>query len=112
LRFPREPYAWSALPAIAFPKVLIHTACNDGGGNERPSRTAHREDTIMRNGTFMWNGTFHLCAAVALALTASSAQAQKKYDSGATDTEIKIGQTVPFSGPASAYARRRRRQRP
>ena len=30
--------------------------------------------------------------------------AQKKYDTGATDTEIKIGQTSPFSGPASAYA--------
>jgi ABC-type branched-subunit amino acid transport system substrate-binding protein len=34
----------------------------------------------------------------------SSAHAQKKYDPGASDTEIKIGQTVPFSGPASAYA--------
>ena len=42
--------------------------------------------------------------AVALALSASSAQAQKNYDPGATDTEVKIGQTVPFSGPASAYA--------
>jgi branched-chain amino acid transport system substrate-binding protein len=42
--------------------------------------------------------------AVALALTASQAQAQKKYDPGASDTEIKVGQTVPFSGPASAYA--------
>jgi ABC-type branched-subunit amino acid transport system substrate-binding protein len=42
--------------------------------------------------------------AVAIALSASSAYAQKKYDTGATDTEIKIGQTVPFSGPASAYA--------
>src|SRR5213076_2098197 len=30
--------------------------------------------------------------------------AQKKYDTGASDTEIKIGQTVPFSGPASPYA--------
>jgi ABC-type branched-subunit amino acid transport system substrate-binding protein len=40
----------------------------------------------------------------AMALSASSAHAQKKYDVGATDTEIKIGQTVPFSGPASAYA--------
>ena len=30
--------------------------------------------------------------------------AQKKYDTGATDTEIKIGQTNPFCGPASAYA--------
>ena len=34
----------------------------------------------------------------------SPALAQKKYDPGATDTEIKIGQTAPFSGPASAYA--------
>jgi branched-chain amino acid transport system substrate-binding protein len=54
----------------------------------------------------MRNGLFHLFAgtAVAIALSASSAYAQKKYDSGATDAEIKIGQTVPFSGPASAYA--------
>jgi branched-chain amino acid transport system substrate-binding protein len=54
----------------------------------------------------MRNGIFHLVTgtAIALALSASSAFAQKKYDAGATDTEIKIGQTVPFSGPASAYA--------
>jgi ABC-type branched-subunit amino acid transport system substrate-binding protein len=54
----------------------------------------------------MRNGTFHLVAAsaLALALSASSALAQKKYDSGASDTEIKVGQTAPFSGPASAYA--------
>ena len=42
--------------------------------------------------------------AVAIGLAAWPAAAQKKYDTGATDTEIKIGQTVPFSGPASAYA--------
>ena len=29
---------------------------------------------------------------------------QKKYDPGATDTEIKIGNIMPYSGPASAYA--------
>jgi branched-chain amino acid transport system substrate-binding protein len=54
----------------------------------------------------MRNGIFRLATAtaVAIALSASSAYAQKKYDTGATDTEIKIGQTVPFSGPASAYA--------
>ena len=33
-----------------------------------------------------------------------NALAQKKYDPGATDTEIKIGNTAPYSGPASAYA--------
>ncbi len=32
-----------------------------------------------------------------------SAVAQKKYDSGAGDSEIKIGQTMPYSGPGSAY---------
>ncbi|MET0678522.1 MAG: branched-chain amino acid ABC transporter substrate-binding protein, partial [Bradyrhizobium sp.] len=38
------------------------------------------------------------------ALAVPAAAAEKKYDTGATDTEIKIGQTVPLSGPASAYA--------
>jgi branched-chain amino acid transport system substrate-binding protein len=41
-------------------------------------------------------------AATALALHLS-ALAQKKYDPGASDTEIKIGQSMPYSGPASAY---------
>jgi ABC-type branched-subunit amino acid transport system substrate-binding protein len=38
-----------------------------------------------------------------LAATGGSALAQKKYDTGATDTEIKIGNIMPYSGPASAY---------
>jgi branched-chain amino acid transport system substrate-binding protein len=45
-------------------------------------------------------------ASVAIALFAAStsaALAQKKYDAGATDTEIKIGNIMPYSGPASAY---------
>jgi ABC-type branched-subunit amino acid transport system substrate-binding protein len=41
-------------------------------------------------------------AALGLAL-ALPAGAQKKYDTGASDTEIKIGNTIPYSGPASAY---------
>lgn len=41
-----------------------------------------------------------LCAAV---VTTNSALAQKKYDPGVTDTEIKIGNIMPYSGPASAY---------
>jgi ABC-type branched-subunit amino acid transport system substrate-binding protein len=41
-------------------------------------------------------------AALGLAL-ALPAVAQKKYDTGASDTEIKIGNTIPYSGPASAY---------
>jgi branched-chain amino acid transport system substrate-binding protein len=46
-------------------------------------------------------------AAVLIACTVlagTPALAQKKYDPGASDTEIKIGQTVPFSGPYSVYA--------
>src|ERR1700742_968484 len=42
-------------------------------------------------------------AAVLGAALAMPAFAQKKYDTGASDTEIKVGQTIPLSGPASAY---------
>jgi len=38
-----------------------------------------------------------------IAAASVSAAAQKKYDTGATDTEIKIGNIMPYSGPASAY---------
>ena len=44
-----------------------------------------------------------LAAFAVIAATSSSALAQKKYDIGATDTEIKIGNIMPYSGPASAY---------
>jgi ABC-type branched-subunit amino acid transport system substrate-binding protein len=43
-------------------------------------------------------------AILGLTLTAIPSQAQKKYDLGASDTEIKIGNLAPYSGPASAYA--------
>ena len=42
-------------------------------------------------------------AFIMLAASSSGALAQKKYDTGATDTEIKIGNIMPYSGPASAY---------
>ncbi len=43
-------------------------------------------------------------AALLASAHASGAHAQKKYDPGATDTEIKVGNIMPYSGPASAYA--------
>ncbi|MET3338091.1 branched-chain amino acid ABC transporter substrate-binding protein [Bradyrhizobium ottawaense] len=46
----------------------------------------------------LWTG-LALCTAMS-----SPALAQKKYDSGASDTEIRIGNIMPYSGPASAYA--------
>lgn len=39
-----------------------------------------------------------------LAFAISPTYAQKKYDRGASDTEIKIGNIMPYSGPASAYS--------
>ncbi|BAM88066.1 putative branched-chain amino acid ABC transporter periplasmic binding protein [Bradyrhizobium oligotrophicum S58] len=54
----------------------------------------------------MRNGTTALAALALLSLawTAPALSAEKKYDTGASDGEIKVGQTVPLSGPASAYA--------
>src|SRR5438309_4910900 len=48
-------------------------------------------------------GKFLSVAAVLVTALALPALAQKKYDPGASDTEIKIGNTNPYSGPASAY---------
>jgi branched-chain amino acid transport system substrate-binding protein len=51
----------------------------------------------------------HSCRSVAISLSAlllvgvSTVQAQKKYDTGASDTEIKVGNIAPYSGPVSAY---------
>src|SRR5262249_61067860 len=41
--------------------------------------------------------------AVLIAVAGNPATAQKRYDPGASDTKIKIGNIVPYSGPASAY---------
>lgn len=48
-----------------------------------------------------WN--YLIPALGALALSAAPALAQKKYDTGASDTEIKIGMAMPYSGPVSSY---------
>src|SRR6266850_2013032 len=42
-------------------------------------------------------------ATLGMVVAATSAWSQKKYDPGATDTEIKIGQAMAYSGPVSAY---------
>ena len=55
----------------------------------------------MQNWTFVRS---LVLAGTVVALSASASFAQKKYDKGATDTEIKVGNIMPYSGPASAYA--------
>src|SRR5262245_50374890 len=58
-----------------------------------------QEDTLKTN-----RRTFLSGVSTAAVLSASGvAFAQKKYSDGASDTEIKIGHTNPYSGPASAY---------
>ncbi|MBR0792478.1 ABC transporter substrate-binding protein [Bradyrhizobium manausense] len=55
--------------------------------------------TVVRFQVAVISAAFALCIA-----TGNPALAQKTYDSGASDTEIKIGNIMPYSGPASAYA--------
>src|SRR4029077_2848489 len=50
----------------------------------------------------LMNKRMVLISVIALTI-AGPALAQKKYDSGASDTEIKVGNIMPYSGPASAY---------
>ena len=47
--------------------------------------------------------TFAIAAGVTLVATTQSGLAEKKYGPGVSDTEIKLGQSAPYSGPASAY---------
>ncbi len=47
---------------------------------------------------------FACVAAAVLCVAFSAAHAEKKYDTGASDTEIKIGNIMPYSGPASSYS--------
>src|SRR5438552_7227317 len=68
-----------------------------------------KNDTLNRDPREIKIPAIHLrlgafsAALALLAATSSGALAQKKYDTGATDTEIKIGNIMPYSGPASAY---------
>jgi ABC-type branched-subunit amino acid transport system substrate-binding protein len=53
----------------------------------------------------MKNSRLAIVSAIVLgACQFTAAAAEKKYGPGVTDTEIKIGQTVPYSGPASAFS--------
>jgi branched-chain amino acid transport system substrate-binding protein len=63
----------------------------------RSTAAASREESMV-----LFRSTVALVLALG-ATFATPALAQKKYDTGASDTEIKVGQTIPLSGPASAY---------
>jgi branched-chain amino acid transport system substrate-binding protein len=63
-------------------------------GHREKKRDVHRHSAI--GGAF---DRHHIACT-----SQGGAFAQKKYDTGASDTEIKIGNTMPYSGPLSAYA--------
>jgi ABC-type branched-subunit amino acid transport system substrate-binding protein len=67
----------------------------------RSQRYEELEETWMKPQRTVFSAavTLALCTLVGVA----PALAQKKYGSGASDTEIKVGNTMPYSGPASAY---------
>src|SRR5262249_9720013 len=78
------------------------------GASARKSKTRKGRNTHQKIREIGMPAVTGKLAAASLALalfaaTTSTASAQKKYDTGATDTEIKIGNIMPYSGPASAY---------
>src|SRR2546427_1999165 len=67
--------------------------CVDSSSQETPMKFRPAARTSLIAGAI----------ALGFAFAALPAGAQKKYGPGASDTEIKLGQTMPYSGPASAY---------
>src|SRR5437763_13238764 len=66
------------------------------------SKIDNRRPEEMQQRFVRYARTLALSATIAV-IASGAAMAQKQYDTGVTDTEIKIGNTIPYSGPASAY---------
>jgi branched-chain amino acid transport system substrate-binding protein len=75
----------------------------DADARHAPAENLDRNECSNWNREDSMKSKLLLVMGLAAWLAASTALAQKKYDPGATDTEIKIGNTNPYSGPASAY---------
>src|SRR5437016_6044997 len=83
------------------PMLASARATCETWSNKRPgqNKSPNREKTMpVRIQNFV-----ALTALAVASVVATSAHAQKKYDPGASDTEIKIGNIMPYSGPASSY---------
>src|ERR1700704_5647334 len=65
----------------------------------RPLRRPREKEGAMR----MNRRAGLVSTAASIVAVAAPALAQKKYDPGASDAEIKVGNIMPYSGPASAY---------
>ena len=83
--------------AIASGCVRRGRTLNGGGGPSPPRKTRKGGSPMITRRSFLQSG------AAAAAFAASAGSARAANTPGVTDTEIKIGQTMPYSGPASAY---------
>src|SRR5262249_34488216 len=91
----------SLLPACIAACYRSHPSRKTRRGNRPPSCRRARSPRMQRVLNEILR-TLVLSEIVVVASVAFAA-AQKKYDPGVTDTEIKIGNIIPYSGPASAY---------
>ena len=100
------PWAIYGVFLIAFMYVMptgVAGACACAGAGSRARSTAAECTSHCHERSTMQSDMRIALAAAAWRWPLRRRCAQKKYDPGATDTEIKIGQTMPYSGPASAY---------
>lgn len=68
-----------------------------------PSR-AHKIGAIAWEGIMRFDQSLLFAGLMLGVIAGTPAHAQKKYDPGASDTTIKLGNIMPYSGPASAYS--------
>jgi branched-chain amino acid transport system substrate-binding protein len=92
-------------PGLQYRQVFNAVTSKGFHSRKAATRTAHEHSSQGRTGMTAFTNRLAIFSAAFAVLAASSsgALAQKKYDTGATDTEIKIGNIMPYSGPASAY---------
>jgi branched-chain amino acid transport system substrate-binding protein len=80
-------------------RAAVSLACA-GPACDSWRKSVAREKTMPEGFTDL----LRLVTIAAAAMAATAALADKKYDPGASDTEIRIGNIMPYSGPASSYA--------
>jgi ABC-type branched-subunit amino acid transport system substrate-binding protein len=73
------------------------------GGRAASSRHGPQGGTLMREG-LRSNAVKAAIISAGLVVATASLAENRKYDHGASDTEIRIGQTIPYSGPVSAFS--------
>jgi branched-chain amino acid transport system substrate-binding protein len=74
-----------------------------GGSKNKTKDAKPGRNPIDMSPAFTRRTVSGLLGLTLIGVATGSAFAEKKYDTGASDTEIKIGNIVPYSGPASAY---------